>query len=134
MKARTIYLLLLCALFIPAYLYAIDEGEPCEELVRECFAKNGTKRDSCFFTVSKHPFCDGSELGRLTLHRWTTSASTVPEGSRGLFGPAEFDQACVENCDSRWISSALHSETTPELIEEIHSCLESCRIKKLKQF
>jgi len=125
-----------CALIVSPPAFAEGEQEisagsqnQCGELVKECFSSSGLSRSNCFYTAAKHPFCEGTEIGRLAYRRWTIAAGSSINGMTppGLLGPNIYDEQCVSNCDTKWLSELVPGEVSAKSIENVSSCFEQCK-------
>lgn len=101
----------------------------CAELVKECFSNNGSERLSCFYSTAKHPFCEGSELGKLTFMRWSMGPSQGgTEDAPGLFGPQLVDEKCLLNFDNEWSASLIKGgPISPDSIKSLSNSLGHCK-------
>lgn len=105
----------------------------CQELIQGCFAKSGKHKVRCFFTTGKHPFCEGSTLGKLALQRWEISPDkgwgNSAENYRASLNAKEIvDFECLDNFDNR-LSSRLITENLNETsLETLKQELRECKL------
>lgn len=131
-------------LFIGAFLFALAAqaesrsapataslDQQCAELVRECFGYGPEERTNCYYSSATHPFCEGTELGKLTFKRWTLSPAKMPgnEEAKALLGPQLVDQACLNNFDNQWFSNVIDSTLSAKAIAGLDSTLAECKRK-----
>ncbi len=109
----------------------LDSGSKvqCAEMIKECFSSSGVARTNCFYTSAKHPFCEGTEVGKLSYKRWTIGANTQVDGNNppGLLGPNFYDEKCISNCDTKWLSELVPNDLTTDSINGVGSCFDSCK-------
>lgn len=108
---------------------AIHEASPqCAQLLKECFTSEGTERSNCLFSSAKHPFCEGTELGKLTYRRWMMSPvrPSGEESAPGFLGPQLVDQNCLSNFDSTLLSKLIQPETLSASIPTLNDSLNGC--------
>ncbi|MCB0332870.1 MAG: hypothetical protein KDD55_05175 [Bdellovibrionales bacterium] len=108
---------------------AIYEASPqCAQLVKECFANEGTDRSNCLFSAAKHPFCEGTALGKLTYRRWMMSPvrPAGEETAPGFLGPQLVDQNCLTNFDNTLLSKLIQPETLSASIPTLDDSLSGC--------
>ena len=100
----------------------------CAELIKECFAAEGVERSNCFFSSAKHPFCEGTKLGKLTYQRWIMSPvrPSGPEAAPEFLGPQLVDQHCLKNFDNTWLSKLIQPENLANNIAGLEKDLKSC--------
>lgn len=100
----------------------------CEQVVKSCFAENGLQRANCFYTAAKDKDCTKTELGKLTYRRWSLSSNTTISGDTppGLLGPSMYDDACLVNCDNRWLSHLLAETLNAGVIKQLDACFNEC--------
>lgn len=104
----------------------------CAELIKECFSSSGVQRTNCFYTSAKHPFCEGTEVGKLSFKRWTIGANTSIDGTMppGLLGPSMYNEQCLSNCDTKWLSELVPGDSNPKSLENMNQCYDNCKEKK----
>ena len=112
-----------------------DTGRPsskgaCAELIKECFAYRGDEQTTCFSASSRHPFCQGSELGTLAAKRYTMTPSVAPgeENAPGFLGPNLIDKDCLANFDSQFSAALINGSTSIENVSQLSHALDSCRV------
>jgi hypothetical protein len=106
----------------------------CVDVVRNCFARAGQDRSSCFYSSSRNVQCEGTDTGRLSYKRW--ALDPVPAGNAepppAFMGPRLVDQECVSNFDNRWSSMLIKSDeavaSTPQLEAQLESCYKTVSI------
>ena len=106
----------------------IEPSQQCAQLVKECFASSGVERSNCFFSRAKHPFCEGTKLGKLTYRRWIMSPvrANGPESPSEFLGPHLVDQHCLSNFDNTWLSTLIEPEFLADDIDKLETALKSC--------
>ena len=100
----------------------------CSQLVKECYAKDGSERSQCFAATAQHPFCSGSPLGKIVDKRWTLDSSNPNSLSEApaLLGPQQVDHACVLNCDNQLLSVIIDGVESRDEFKRVNSCYDSC--------
>ncbi len=100
----------------------------CAELLKECHAKGDQERVNCFYSSAKHPFCEGSELGKLAYKRWIMSPvrNGGLQSAPALLGPAIIDQECLKSFDSLWLSKLIVPSTLSTSMTTLNSSLSKC--------
>ena len=103
-------------------------GNPCEELVKECFAYTGEIFTNCLHVAGGHSFCAHSDLGELVSERWKMAPSgPALDNAPALLGPRMFDRNCIKRFDSQ-LSAHLGTATlTHEVIELLRKNLIACQ-------
>ena len=83
----------------------------CATLVEACFAQSGIDQTNCFYSSAKHPFCEGTTLGKLTYKRWAMSPMKFPgnEEPPAFLGEQLVDADCISNFDTSWSSQILNN-------------------------
>ena len=132
MKKLAVILLGACVLVaIPAAAddVAIGSQPQCGEMVQDCFRSAGMKRSNCFYSSAKHPFCEGTELGKLIYKRWALSANTTVGGQTppGLLGPSIYEEGCVSKIDNKLLSFLVKGNVSPAMIKQMHTDFDSCK-------
>ena len=127
-------LIILAALTMSTTAVA-ENGRPaskgaCAELIKECFAYRGDEQTTCFSASSRHPFCQGSELGSLAAKRYTMTPSVAPgeENAPGFLGPNLIDKDCLANFDSQFSAALINGSTSADGILQLSHALDSCRV------
>lgn len=124
-------LILLCSAAIADTKHNKATGsEPqCAQMLKECFSSNGLQRSNCFYTTAKHPFCEGTEIGKMIYERWTLAASTTvgDKTPPGLLGPSIYDESCIANCDNQWLGQLVDGQYGQKSLRSVQSCLDACR-------
>lgn len=107
---------------------AADESLVCVDLVKECFAHNGSARDTCFNTVAMNSSCKDSETGKLAANRAEMSALVPDDGEAGpsLLGPDLVDRECIRNFDSSWMASVVQGPPSTDTTSHLHQVLQAC--------
>lgn len=107
---------------------ANESAPQCAELVKECFASDGVERSNCFFSSAKHPFCEGTALGKLTYKRWIMSPVRPggPEAAPEFLGPQLVDQLCLSNFDNTWMSKLIDPESLAQSVTGLEKELSKC--------
>ena len=102
----------------------------CAELIKECFAYRGDEQTTCFSASSRHPFCQGSELGSLAAKRYSMTPSVAPgeENAPGFMGPNLIDKDCLANFDSQFSGALINGSTSPDAITQLGNALDTCRV------
>lgn len=102
----------------------------CAELVKECFGYQQTERTNCFFSASTHPFCEGTELGKLTQKRWSMSPIKLPnQDVPGFLGPQLVDGECISGFDNKWFSQMVDGALSSEQLTQLDTTLDACKKK-----
>ena len=137
MQMSLLALLSVCALFACSIAEAdsCNSGEQeatsqkqCAALIEECFAHADPGRSECYYSASKHPFCEGSTLGMLAIKRW----SMGPDRAHGeanplaLMGPRLVDRECLANFDSRWSAHLLENDYSEQTASQLSETLNGC--------
>jgi hypothetical protein len=110
--------------------FAADDSIRCVDLIRECFALDGSARDTCFKAASTDSFCKNSETGKLAAKRAEMSALVPDDADVGpsLLGPDLVDRECIKNFDNSWMASVLQAlpsaETNAQLQESLQACVK----------
>ena len=122
----------LFAAFFPLLVLAESSlPEPqtqCIDLLRECFSKYVSERSNCFFSTAKHPFCEGTELGRLAYRRWASEPKTASGSAPSAFlGPRPVDSECLGRFDTFWEETLDQGPLSEESFSRLGSHLDDCR-------
>ncbi len=107
---------------------AVHYEKQCAELLKECFARTGFERSNCLFSSSKHPFCEGTQLGALGWKRFQMS-STRPAGMEsqpGIMGPQLIDQQCIAQFDNQLLASLIEGSYSESALEGFDAKLSEC--------
>ena len=128
---KSTVLLFVASVFITSQALAENSpnyNEQCANIVKECFASSQADSSSCFFTASRHPFCDGTELGKLTNQRWAMSPNKPGgmEAAPAFLGPRLIDGECLKNFDAEWTSALVKDDLTNKRISELTESLQGC--------
>lgn len=110
-------------------LESYEQPKQCAVLIQECFQDEGRERTDCFFSRSQHPFCNGTELGKLTYRRWIMSpvrAPGVDGGTPGFLGPQLVDQECLSNFDNLFVAALLEQDGLGESLQGLKGSLSEC--------
>jgi len=110
---------------------AAAEITTCIDLVKECFARTGSARDTCFNTAATKPICRDSETGKLAANRAEMSALVPDDAEAGpsLLGPDLVDRECIKNFDSAWMASVVQGPPSAETSAHLHRALQACARK-----
>ena len=102
--------------------------EQCSNLLQECFMETDARRASCFYALSQHRYCKGSELGKQILKRWELSSGTSPDGTPlfGFLGSSTYDKQCLSDCDLQW-RGLLIQKSIDISSGAATACYEQCR-------
>jgi hypothetical protein len=114
----------------PEYDKSVQDSAPqCANLIKECFAHGNTKRHNCFFSAATHPFCDGTDLGRLASKRWSMSPNRpgFTKDLRASLGPHIVDLECLKNFDNQWSSALIEGRTSTDNIQRLNKELNNCK-------
>ena len=108
-----------------------DSDAQCAALVQECFGRENSERANCLYTASTHPFCEGTELGKLTYKRWEISPIRFAgqEEPPALLGPQFVDLECVANFDNRIYGLMVDNNLNTKQIAQLSKDLDSCKRK-----
>jgi predicted lipoprotein len=108
-----------------------DESTRCVELVKECFARDGSARDTCFKAASSDAFCKNSETGKLAAKRADMSALVPDDADVGpsLLGPDLVDRECIKNFDNSWMASVVQAPPSAETSVQLNQSLQACAKK-----
>lgn len=101
----------------------------CSKLIKECFAQDPSKRNECFFASYKHPFCEGSSLGKLSYKRWamTPSRSGNVNQPPGFLGPQIVNHNCISKFDTKWSIHLLGDKISEEDVARFSNILDQCK-------
>lgn len=138
MRLRNIFAILIFTLLVNGTQVAaetqpsVESLEPisqCAELLKDCFGFSDAERSQCFFSSARHPFCEGSELGKLTYKRWSMSQNKIggEDAPAAFLGPQVVDGDCVQNFDNQWSSAILKGEVSSETLTTLSARLEACK-------
>ena len=107
-----------------------DKAVACNELIKECFAYSAVERSTCFYTAGTHSFCNGLEIGKLAMKRWSMSPVRHPglESAPAFLGQNLVNSECISNFDTRWSAAMLENEVPPSLIHDLYSQLNKCTV------
>ena len=110
---------------------AAYETTTCVDLVKECFARTGSARDTCFNTVAIKPICRDSQTGKLAATRAEMSALVPDDAEAGpsLLGPDLVDRECIKNFDSAWMASVVQGPPSAETSAHLNQALQACARK-----
>lgn len=113
---------------VPVSAALEDSLQPCNNLVKQCFAHTGLERSNCFYSAASHPFCEGSPLGTLVMKRWEM-APNRPAGTEqapGFLGPRLVDQQCLKLFDNTLSGKLIDESVTGSTVETLSESLEKC--------
>ncbi len=112
---------------LPIQAIGAEPLKQCANLVAECYAADGLEQSNCLFSTAKHPFCEGSQLGKLVYKRWSMS-SVRPIGldAPAFLGPQLINQECVSNFDNMLVASLLKDVIEVAVLEKLSVELQSC--------
>lgn len=101
----------------------------CNEMIKECFSLSGDNKLSCFYTAGKHAFCEGSDLGKLSLKRWSygPTENGGQEEAPAFLGPQLVDQTCIANFDNQWSGLLVNGVLSTEITRVLSSSLDKCK-------
>ncbi len=127
---RTRLLITTTVVLLAASASSVNAAEEsrCVDLVKECFARDGSARDTCFKAASSDPFCRDSETGKLAATRADMSALVPDDADVGpsLLGPDLVDRECIKNFDNSWMASVVQAhpsaETSAQLLQSLQAC------------
>jgi len=107
----------------------VDLQSECAELVEECFGYKENERANCFYSAATHPFCEGTDLGKLTYKRWSMSPVKLPGqvDAPAFLGPQLIDGSCIANFDNQWFGKIVDNKVSKEDITSLQSSLDNCR-------
>ncbi|MCB0352929.1 MAG: hypothetical protein KDD64_05365 [Bdellovibrionales bacterium] len=110
-----------------------EPTKQCAQLVKDCFSAEDKDRSNCFFSASRHPFCEGTSLGKVTYQRWIMSPyhTGIDQDAPGFLGPRLVDKECLANFDSQFMGKLLDAENSAAL--ELFSGLEAELLKCSKE-
>jgi hypothetical protein len=110
---------------------AAAETTTCIDLVKECFARTDSARDTCFNTAATKPICRDSETGKLAAKRAEMSALVPDDAEAGpsLLGPDLVDRECIKNFDRTWMASVVQGPPSAETSAHLHQALHACARK-----
>lgn len=102
--------------------------QQCAASLQECFAMEGTAQANCLYSVSRHPFCHGTQLGRLIFKRWAISPFRLAETNdvTALNSSQRANQHCFAETDSFWAASISGGQLTEEILSSIGARLDAC--------
>lgn len=108
----------------------LEPSEQCAALLKECLMKSFEERTNCFFSSAKHPFCDGTALGRLSYDRWSMSPNRPNiDDSAAFLGPRLIDQACLTKFDEEWAAELQKNSSTDRALGALTTKLDGCTKK-----
>ena len=119
-------IVLLTGFTLPQNNAAIESE--CLTEIKECFALSDEDRDICFQSTSKSAACRNDTLGHLAAKRAAFS-SIAPTGTDDIASATEarlFDQECVQNFDTFWLSNIVNGSISSDTIENLHELLGTC--------
>lgn len=108
---------------------AADPATPqCRTLVKECMAHSDLERANCFYSAGTHPFCEGTDLGELILHRWEMAPNRPAghESAPGFMGPQLVNRDCLKRFDALLSSKLVEDTAMQPTIEHLSESLEAC--------
>ncbi len=108
---------------------SVSFDQQCADLVRECFGYGKIERVNCFYSAATHPFCEGTELGKLTHKRWSFSPIKLPgnEEPAALLGPQLVDQDCLGKFDNQWFSNLIDNNLSSDALARLSTALFECK-------
>ncbi len=126
---KNISVLFVTTLLLASSAFAINGSDlQCSYLIKECFAyKENAQRNNCFFSAGKHAFCEGTQLGKLSISRWSLSSGSTPQGAPALLGASVVDQQCLANCDNQWLGKLINGSIKNSDNKNIELCYEGCK-------
>lgn len=93
----------------------------CAVLLKACLNINGTSNSNCIYATAQHPFCDGSELGKLAFRRWKLD----PNRPVGL-DPERVNLDCLRSFDKN-LNEFLTDSNTSLNLNRLLSKLDHCK-------
>ena len=126
MKKSLLYLLALSMFTVSAF--ASEEG--CSDMIKKCFSEEGVKKSNCFYRASVDQSCENTQLGKLAHKRWMNSGAATTHGTQAFLGPLGVDSNCANSCDNQWLAFMIAEEPMLSTIEQVNSCLDTCKTKK----
>ena len=108
---------------------AIGAVKQCAELIRDCFARSDSDLSNCFYSAAKHPFCEGSDLGKLAYKRWSMSPSQGGNENAppAFLGPQLVDRECLSNFDNQWSSELIRGGISKDTLKKLEAKIDSCK-------
>ena len=103
----------------------------CGSLVEPCFAQSGVDQANCFYSAAKHPFCEGTKIGKLTYKRWAMSPMKFPGNEKppAFLGDQLVDADCIASFDTQWSSQIINSEVSVDSLNALETELDKCTKK-----
>lgn len=102
----------------------------CARLVNECFGDNQENETAnCLFSSAKHPFCQGTSLGKITYQRWLMSpvrVAGIDDAAPSFLGPKLVDQECLEKFDTFFVSSLVKISELESMMSGMENKLKGC--------
>ena len=100
----------------------------CANTLQECFSFEGTPQANCFYSVSRHHFCEGTQLGRLIFKRWAMSPLrlTGTGESSPLTTSQQASQRCLGEVDSQWSHLVSNGDYSEQTLTGIGASLDTC--------
>lgn len=112
----------------PGIRVADDAMPQCVELVKDCLDDSDNLKSACFFSVAKHPFCEGSTLGDYSLKRWVMSPKRFGEKSTApaFLGPKVINEKCINKMDQKFATELEKDSVSEKTIEAYTKSLDDC--------
>jgi len=127
---QLLFLMLVSAPLAPSFAAQGSYDVECANLVRECMdsSEARSERDSCFYSALQQASCRASTIESTLQRRWSLASSPLDDGEQvdALLGAQPIDQACVSNCDNRWLGMIINSAAPSIMRKTIEACLDAC--------
>jgi hypothetical protein len=126
---RTKYIAaVIVSIFLFSTAAVCEPTKQCGDLIKECFSSSGTAQSNCLFAASRHPFCDGTALGKLSYKRWLMSPVKAgsAEAPPAFLGPQLVDQNCLANFDNSLMALLIKETASGASFEKLEERLLSC--------
>lgn len=100
----------------------------CREMVKNCFVSSDDEKSKCFFSTSKHPFCEGSALGSLVFKRWAMVPHKVQgiQAPPALLGPQLIDKVCISEFENKLSATLQQNKISSDSMQSLDRFLDSC--------
>ncbi|MCB0335097.1 MAG: hypothetical protein KDD62_02290 [Bdellovibrionales bacterium] len=100
----------------------------CREVVKSCFVSSDDEKSKCFFSASKHPFCEGSELGSLVFKRWAMVPHKIEgiQAPPALLGPQLVDKTCIGEFEDKLSATLQQNDIPTDSMNSLNTFLDSC--------
>lgn len=110
-----------------------EEFEPfpqCRALVQDCLLEGEPKRTNCFFSSGMHPFCAGTDLGKLSIKRFQIGNidTSMAHDSGAVESGQLVDRECIARFDTNLLSRLVPGDVSGSKVELLREELSKCQI------